>query len=401
LIDTGAIHGSYAGTWIKALNLRAGKQKINTQICSPINNSCISLTDSVIAIVDIFDVDKKYKVQIEIELKILSSLDDREYGLIIGLPDIKKHSLLSKFANQFNDCEVVSIKEGLKCPLDNEYPRGDSLYDKFANLSEDTTWVKGASGWLQRLPSSSSHTRTPAKKARLSKDVPKHEDTLCTAQETQSHRGFPNRQHYDDDEEVIEYESWDDAWRKNDEKSESKDKDVIDTIVDKIHSKDPSFIISARALLSEYRDLFSRTLSVTPALLEPLTIEIDKAKFETKKAQGPPRMMSAEKDAHMEKFITEGLKSKVIRPSNARYYSQVHLVVKPEADATTIKTDAAYSTGYARASNAAQAMLIEDKNSQSSKTQGNAISKSTTHKASLALSTSPPPRKWRTTIMTV
>ena len=192
-------------------------------------------------------------------------------------------------------------------------------------------WVKGASGWLQSLPSSRDHTRTPAKKARLFIDILKHEDTLCTAQETQSHRGFPNRQHYDDDDEVIEYESWDDAWRKNDDKSQSKDKDVIDTIVDKIHSNDPSFKVSAHALLSEYRDLFSRTLSVTPALLEPLSIEIDKAKFETKKAQGPPRMMSAEKDAHMEKFITEGLKSNVIRPSNARYYSQVHLVVKPEA----------------------------------------------------------------------
>ena len=69
LIDTGAIHGSYAGTWIKAHNLRAGRQKINTQICSPINNSCISLTDSVIAIVDIFDVDKIIKYKSKANLK--------------------------------------------------------------------------------------------------------------------------------------------------------------------------------------------------------------------------------------------------------------------------------------------------------------------------------------------
>jgi len=240
LIDTGAIHGSYAGTWIKALDLRAGNSNLNTHICSPINNSCTPLTDSVIAVVDIFDVDKKYKVQIEIELKILSSLDDRDYGLIIGLPDIRKHSLLNKFAHQFNDCEVVGIEEGLENPRDNNYPKGESLYDKFANLSEDMTWVKGASGWLKSLPSSRAHTRTTAKKARLSKDVLIHEDT---AQETQSHRGFPNRQHYDDDEEVIEYESWDDAWRKNDGKSQSKEKDVIDTIVDKIHSNDESFKI--------------------------------------------------------------------------------------------------------------------------------------------------------------
>jgi len=169
---------------------------MNTHICSPINNSCTPLTDSVIAVVDIFDVDKKYKVQIELELKILSSLDDRDYGLIIGLPDIRKHSLLNKFAHQFNDCEVVGIEEGLENPRDNDCPKGESLYDKFANLSEDMTWVKGAHGWLESLPSS-----------RLPKDVLIHEDTLCTAQETQSHRGFPNRQHYDDDEEVIEYES--------------------------------------------------------------------------------------------------------------------------------------------------------------------------------------------------
>ena len=88
MIDTGAIHGSYAGTWIKAHDLRAGSKNLNTQICSPINNSCNSLTVSVIAIVDIFDGDKTYKVKIEIELKILSSLDDREYSLIIGFPTL-------------------------------------------------------------------------------------------------------------------------------------------------------------------------------------------------------------------------------------------------------------------------------------------------------------------------
>ena len=50
--------------------------------------------------------------------------------------------------------------------------------------------------------------------------------------------------------------------------------------------------------------------------------------------------MTAEKDAHMEKFISEGLRTNVIRPSKARYYSQVHLVAKPQADATTAKLNA-------------------------------------------------------------
>jgi hypothetical protein len=198
LIDTGAIHGSYAGTWIKAHDLRAGTKKLNTKICSPINNSCTPLTDSVIANVDIFNVDKSCKFNFEIEFHILSSLDDREYGLIIGLPDIKKHNLLSKFARQFADCEVDRVQDGLKRKPEAIHPKSDSLSDKFANLSEGATCVICAGGGLKNPTSSRAHTRTPANKARLPQGNFLHEDTLSTAQETQSHGGFRNRQHYDD-----------------------------------------------------------------------------------------------------------------------------------------------------------------------------------------------------------
>ena len=112
---------------------------------------------------------------------------------------------------------------------------------------------------------------------------------------------------------------------------------MIDTIVDKMNTKDPLFKIETHALLSQYKDLFSRTLSVEPALLPPLSIEIDRAKFETRKAQGPYRLMSVDKDKHMAKFIEEGLRTNVIRRSSACYYSQVHLVAKPHADALTQK----------------------------------------------------------------
>ena len=109
--------------------------------------------------------------------------------------------------------------------------------------------------------------------------------------------------------------------------------------------------------------------------------------------------MSVEKDTHMETFITERLQPTVIRPSNARHHSQIHLVVKSEADATTVKTDAAYPTGYDRSSNSAQAMLKSDNDSQSPKPLGFAKSKLTTPaQASSAIPTATPPRKRRTTI---
>ena len=407
LIDTGALHGSYVGTWILAHELRAGNKFKNSQICSPINNTCTSLTDSVIACVNIYDADKKYKFNFTVELKVLSSLDDREYGIIIGLPDIKKHNLLSRFANQFNDCKV-DIGEGqLKRNPVNVDPIGNSISDKFANLSEELVWVKHASGWLESPTSPSAHTRTPAnKRARHRKNL-RHEDMLHNAYETTSPRIFKRPQHYDEDEEVIQRDHWDDAWQKNDDKS-STEKDVIDTIVDKINSKDESFKIEAHAFLSEYRDLFSRTLSATPALLQPLTIEIDRAKFETPQAQGPPRMMTVEKDIHMEKFITEGLKSNVIRPSNARYYSQVHLVVKPQTDAETAKSKAnlhpagaAYTNEYDCFKNVEPHEVAEDDIEIPSLTMNVDDVQSTTsapHQARLTSPLAPIVRKWRTTI---
>ena len=50
LIDTGALHGSYVGSWIRTLQLVEPKGTNENQvICSPISNSCVPITDSVVA----------------------------------------------------------------------------------------------------------------------------------------------------------------------------------------------------------------------------------------------------------------------------------------------------------------------------------------------------------------
>ena len=100
LIDTGALHGSYVGSCIRALNLKELMGDDNYIICSPISNACTPSTYSVVALLSVSDVDKINKVVFETKLNILSSLDGREYDLIIGLPDIIKHNLLYKLRNQ-------------------------------------------------------------------------------------------------------------------------------------------------------------------------------------------------------------------------------------------------------------------------------------------------------------
>ena len=47
-------------------------------------------------------------------MKILSSLDDRENGLIIGLPTIKKHNLTHIFNSQINDIKLGKLADPIK-----------------------------------------------------------------------------------------------------------------------------------------------------------------------------------------------------------------------------------------------------------------------------------------------
>jgi len=62
LIDTGALHGSYGGTWLLAHNLRQVTHEHNLLVCSPINNTCTPLTQTVIASVSIYNLSKTKKI---------------------------------------------------------------------------------------------------------------------------------------------------------------------------------------------------------------------------------------------------------------------------------------------------------------------------------------------------
>ena len=347
LIDTGALHGNYGGSWVSRLGLSVLKNNLNKQICSPINNQCVPCSDTVIVSAYIYDENKINKVSIELELKILSSLDDKEYGLIIGLPTIKRYNLTQIFKSQFND----NISSKLANPIGGNILLSEgnasrkrtspekqsisySLLNKSANFFNEQ---KGGCVRVvprKRSPLPRHHTRTRAVKTQSILLFDKDKDNLSNLLEDNNLkiRNSNRRAHkYEEDEEVIQSDYWDDAWMKDDDKTEEEE-DFIELIVSKIISTDASFIIEARKFLKRYKDLFSRKLNTIPAKLDPLEIEVDSKKFKVSANQGPPRMMTSEKEQHIKKFIEEGLRSKVIRPSNAAYYSQVHLVHKPSPE---------------------------------------------------------------------
>ena len=55
------------------------------------------------------------------------------------------------------------------------------------------------------------------------------------------HRPIPRSHIYDEDDEVIQYDYWDDAWQKNDVGGSEEQEDVIAFIVSRIDSADPTF----------------------------------------------------------------------------------------------------------------------------------------------------------------
>ena len=137
MIDTGALHGSYAASWIKDLGSTIAHTA--SKICSPINNACVDVSDSVRICLLIHDICKVKSHIISINVKILTSLDSKPYKIIIGLPDIKKHALLDKFANQFT--EGVVLDEGELLQSDamqiTSLARNRSSNDMLASNADD------------------------------------------------------------------------------------------------------------------------------------------------------------------------------------------------------------------------------------------------------------------------
>jgi len=161
----------------------------------------------------------------------LASLDDKAYGLIIGLPEIKQFQLLEHFASQFSDCKDVddSVTRWQVATLEN-IPRGDAISNKFAILPEDLVGIKHP-GSRPTLCAIRSLTRflAPTVNARLTPNCNRQKDMLGITTEdneesspvvinaigsSETENSFRPAHIYDEDDEVIDRSSWSDAWQR-------------------------------------------------------------------------------------------------------------------------------------------------------------------------------------------
>ena len=85
-----------------------------------------------------------------------------------------------------------------------------------------------------------------------------------------------------------------------------------------------------RSLCREYIDIFSTSVRSLPAQVEPMVIEIDRAKWEVPRNRLPPRHHSAEKQAAIRTQINKLLELGVIEESQVSEWSQAHPVPKSD-----------------------------------------------------------------------
>jgi hypothetical protein len=75
--------------------------------------------------------------------------------------------------------------------------------------------------------------------------------------------------------------------------------------------------------------VFATFLPSEPALIPPFEFNVDKERWEQPSNRGSPRVQSPAKQEEIRTQVAELLRTKVIEPSTASYYSQVILASEP------------------------------------------------------------------------
>jgi hypothetical protein len=84
-----------------------------------------------------------------------------------------------------------------------------------------------------------------------------------------------------------------------------------------------------RDLILEFIDIFGTTVSATPMLVTPMTLNEDESKWKCVRTEQAPRHMIPAKEQSLRTQVEEFLQVDVIRHSRARAYSHPHMVLKP------------------------------------------------------------------------
>ena len=81
-------------------------------------------------------------------------------------------------------------------------------------------------------------------------------------------------------------------------------------------------------LVNDFADIFNKNLNKEPAKLDPMVLDVDKEKWCKESNSKPPRPQSQLKRDEIKRQVDKMLELGLIRPSQAAFWSQVHLAPK-------------------------------------------------------------------------
>jgi hypothetical protein len=245
----------------------------NTKVCSGIKGLCTQSTGEV-------TFDFKFKNELNDSYEILRNLQakliDTSFDIIVGRPDIVKHAMLGKLCEHF----------------------GKASNGEVPTHSDNTT--HGCPPVLGQPSVPQDH---PALNLLIRKD------DLLTPEE---------------DDDGIELKVKDYLWELEDYSIPEGSSDVKPLIEGSKKLRE-----RLEKLIDKYNDIFSEQPRPTPATLEPMEFEVDYTAWQKPKNRLPPRIQTRAKEYEIERQINKMIANNIIKPSQAAYYSQVHLTPKP------------------------------------------------------------------------
>jgi len=320
LIDSGSIKSNYID--ITLFN-RLKMQGIPTiplpkrrRVCSGLAGIEEQMIHECMEIMLVFINELTNKEQsIVLQVHPIRLRDDSSFSIIIGLPIIQQHRLAIKFPSIFEDKPYNHLK----------YFRPLSHF-----LSEENFLVsQGREGLTsEEVIMGIDHTQDDlvrcAQSSGSTDSAQTEEVVLTETRESQS----PD----DDESEEPLYTRFERQVRETcDSKNISGGALSLEALLTMVQIFGPQTLrTKLTKLLVKYYNIFSLTVSPAPAVVDtPMEIVIDRAQWENKKNSSPPRLQSQLKEVEIQKQVEGLLANGVIRPSKARYWSQVHLTPKP------------------------------------------------------------------------
>ena len=288
LIDTGCSQDNYASPLVRRWFTEAGsvvspESEAMTHgseclVCSPISKTCISCSSaSVLTLTFLNERDNVNETTPPIKLKFLDTFISNRYDIIIGLDTICDYNIIFKLPKRFsNGTEVQGVLEF---------------------------------GQLSSLSPIESNTRSPNLDPREAKRPRKPATPHMTPYDSEDITGGLGFK-----EPALSWES---------------EGDCIDVdLPTKVYGS-VNFKLECYKLLREFSDVFSRTIDSSPSRVTPMTLNVDHDRWHAPKNQQGYRMQSTFKQDEIDRQVEKMLAAGVITTSQAPYYSQVHLVPKP------------------------------------------------------------------------